>query len=82
MVSDVFEPGQFVACYQLYACGTLVKGWVPGIIIERFDYYDITGYLVLEHGETQPTRYDSEWLEDYEKFMERQNKSKIQSCEL
>lgn len=71
-----FEPGQLVACYQYYACGTLIRGWLPGIVIERQDHWNFEGYLVLEQGEVKPVRYDREALEDYEKFMERQNKPK------
>ena len=72
----MFEEGQQVACYQYYACGTLIKGWVPGMIIQRMDFLSYEGYLVLEHGEMKPVRYDIEALEDYEEFMDRQNRSK------
>ena len=71
-----FEPGQLVACWQYYACGTLIKGWLPGVIIEKQKYFNFESYLVLESGETKPARYDVEALEDYGKFLERQNKLK------
>ena len=72
----VFEPGQLVACWQYYACGTLIKGWLPGIVIEKNSYWNFEGYLILEQGSTKPVRYDAGDLEDYEEFMERQNRSK------
>ena len=71
-----FESGQLVACYQYYACGTIVKGWLPGVIIERQDAWEFEGYLVLERGQFKPVRYQVEALEDYDEFVDRQNKHK------
>lgn len=74
-----FEPGQLVTCYQYYACGTICRGWLPGIVIEKQDVWGYEGYLILEQGKFKPVRYDIEALEDYEEFLERQNEFKSEN---
>jgi len=75
----VFEPGQFVMCFQYYACGSTVRDVICGIVVEKQDVWGYDGYLVLEQGKFKPVRYNAEEIEDYEEFLERQNKFKNES---
>lgn len=71
-----FTASQLVICYDYYACGTIVRGYSHGVVIERQDVWGYEGYLILVDGKDKPIRYNADEVEDYEEFMERQNKFK------